>query len=89
MTDRVILSIGTKKGLFVAEASQNRRKFELRGPFSPGVAVYSALIDTRVACSSDCPECGHSGLTLVPFHRAPQSYRAVARCPACFAEIEF
>ncbi len=47
MSDRVILCIGTKKGLFVAEGSKKRRKFELRGPFGSGVAVYSALIDTR------------------------------------------
>jgi photosystem II stability/assembly factor-like uncharacterized protein len=31
----------------VAEASKTRAKFALRGPFSPGVAVYTALIDTR------------------------------------------
>jgi photosystem II stability/assembly factor-like uncharacterized protein len=47
MTERVILCIGTKKGLFVAESARTRRKFSLRGPFSPGVAVYSALIDRR------------------------------------------
>ncbi|PQO39889.1 exo-alpha-sialidase [Bremerella cremea] len=47
MADRVVLCIGTKKGLFVAEASKSRRKFELRGPFGSGVSVYSALIDTR------------------------------------------
>src|SRR5216117_2396160 len=47
MPERVILSIGTKKGLFVAEASKARGKFSLRGPFGSGVAVYSALIDTR------------------------------------------
>jgi hypothetical protein len=47
MSKSVILCIGTKKGLFVAEGSKTRRKFELRGPFGPGVAVYSALIDTR------------------------------------------
>src|SRR6266540_3128464 len=47
MANRVLLSIGTKKGLFVAESSKTRRGFALRGPFSPGVAVYSALIDTR------------------------------------------
>jgi hypothetical protein len=47
MPQRVLLSIGTKKGLFVAEASKHRRKFELRGPFGPGVAVYATLIDTR------------------------------------------
>src|SRR2546427_13289360 len=47
MANRIILCIGTKKGLFVAESSKTRRSFALRGPFSPGVAVYSALIDTR------------------------------------------
>lgn len=47
MSDRLVLCIGTKKGLFVAEANKSRRKFDLRGPFSPGVAVYSALIDSR------------------------------------------
>jgi photosystem II stability/assembly factor-like uncharacterized protein len=47
MPDRVILTIGTKKGLFVAEAAKTRRGFALRGPFGSGVAVYSTLIDTR------------------------------------------
>jgi hypothetical protein len=47
MPDRVVLCIGTKKGLFVAEASKNRRGFDLRGPFGAGVAVYAALVDPR------------------------------------------
>ena len=47
MSDRVILAIGTKKGLFVAEGSKPRRRFTLRGPFGPGVAVYATLIDVR------------------------------------------
>ncbi len=47
MAERVVVCIGTKKGLFVGEASRTRRRFELRGPFGPGVAVYAALIDTR------------------------------------------
>ena len=47
MPDRVVLAIGTKKGLFVAEAAKPRRRFSCAGPFGPGVAVYSALIDTR------------------------------------------
>ena len=47
MADRVILTIGTKKGVFVAEAAKPRRSFTLRGPFGPGVPVYSTLIDTR------------------------------------------
>src|SRR5438552_17624574 len=47
MADRVILCIGTKKGLFVAESPKTRRRFALRGPFGAGVAVYSTLTDTR------------------------------------------
>ena len=47
MAQRVLLCIGTKKGLFVAESATARRRFTLRGPFGPGVVVYAALIDTR------------------------------------------
>ena len=47
MATRVLLCIGTKKGLFVAESPKTRRRFALRGPFGAGVGVYSALIDTR------------------------------------------
>ena len=34
MADRVILTIGTKKGVFVAEAAKPRRSFALGGPSS-------------------------------------------------------
>ncbi len=47
MAKKLVLAIGTKKGLFVAEAAKTRNRFTLRGPFGPGVPVYSALIDTR------------------------------------------
>jgi hypothetical protein len=47
MPERVILTIGTKKGLFVAEAAKTRRSFALRGPFGPGIPVYASFIDTR------------------------------------------
>src|SRR5207302_555662 len=47
MPERVLVCIGTKKGLFVAEAPTTRDRFALRGPFGPGVAVYASLIDTR------------------------------------------
>jgi hypothetical protein len=45
--ERVLLTIGTKKGLFVAEAPKSRGKFAIRGPFGSGVAVYATLTDTR------------------------------------------
>jgi len=47
MAERVVLGIGTKKGFFVAGAAKPRKRFTLRGPFAPGVAVYSTLIDNR------------------------------------------
>ena len=47
MAPRVVLTIGTRKGLFVAESANAARSFTLRGPFAPGVAVYSSLIDAR------------------------------------------
>ena len=49
MAARVILSIETRKGLFVAEAPQSRGKFAIRGPFGPGIPVYSTMLDTRGA----------------------------------------
>src|ERR1700751_6425613 len=47
MADRIILTIGTKKGVFAADGAKRRASFALRGPFGPGVPVYSTLIDTR------------------------------------------
>lgn len=47
MSERVILTVGTKKGLFVAEAAKARGTFALRGPFAEGVGVYATLVDTR------------------------------------------
>jgi hypothetical protein len=47
MAERVVLAIGTKKGVFVAEGAKTRKSFMLRGPSGPGVAVYATLIDTR------------------------------------------
>ncbi len=49
MAKRIVVSIGTKKGLFVAEGASTRKSFKLRGPFGSGVSVYSTLIDTRAA----------------------------------------
>ena len=47
MAETLVLAIGTRKGLFVAHGGKGRKNFTLHGPFGAGVAVYSALIDTR------------------------------------------
>ena len=47
MANRVLMCVGTKKGLFVVESNAQRESFEIRGPFGPGVEVYAALLDRR------------------------------------------
>src|SRR5713101_5647296 len=47
MADRVMLTVGTRKGVFVADAAKSRSSFKLRGPFGLGVPVYTTLIDAR------------------------------------------
>src|SRR5687767_10943378 len=47
MPARIVVAVGTKKGLFVLEVSTAARRLELRGPFSPGLPVNAALIDRR------------------------------------------
>lgn len=47
MGKRVVLLIGTNKGLFQYSASLERKNWELKGPFLPGWEVYSVLGDSR------------------------------------------
>ena len=83
MPDRVILCIGTKKGLFVAEAAKTRRKFSLRGPFGSGVAVYSALIDTRGATRIYASSCNpFFGMKLLRSTDLGKSFKETKSAPA-------
>ncbi len=83
MPDRVILCIGTRKGLFVAESAKARRRFTLRGPFAPGVAVYSALIATgrspRLYASSCNP---FFGMKVLASSDLGHSFKETASAPA-------
>jgi hypothetical protein len=47
MAARIVVAVGTKKGLFVFEGSTTARKLEMRGPFFPGMPMNTALIDRR------------------------------------------
>lgn len=47
MAKGIVLTIGTRKGLFVATSSAARGKFTVSGPLGGGVPVYATLIDTR------------------------------------------
>ena len=83
MTDRILICIGTKKGLFVAEGSKSRRRFELRGPIGQGVAVYSALIDTRATPRIFASSCNpFFGMKVLMSNDLGKKFRETKSAPA-------
>src|SRR5687768_10379475 len=47
MPSKVLVAVGTKKGLFTLSGSTSAKKLELKGPFFSGTGVNAALIDRR------------------------------------------
>ncbi|WP_123042365.1 WD40/YVTN/BNR-like repeat-containing protein [Cohnella candidum] len=47
MAKRMVLLVGTNKGVFMYTADANRKEWSLKGPFLPGWEVYSVLGDSR------------------------------------------
>src|SRR5258706_1406146 len=83
MPERVIVSIGTKKGVFVAQASNTRRSFALRGPFGQGVAVYSTLIDPRGKPSIYASSCNSFfGMKVLRSTDLGKSFKETKSAPA-------
>ncbi len=83
MAERVILSIGTRKGLFVAEASKSRRSFALRGPFGSGVAVYATAMDTRGTPRLYASSCNaFFGMKLLRSNDLGKSFKETKSAPA-------
>jgi photosystem II stability/assembly factor-like uncharacterized protein len=83
MAERVILCIGTRKGLFVAEASKSRGRFALRGPFGEGVPVYSALVDRRGAGRLYASSCSpFFGMKVLRSSDLGKSFKETKSAPA-------
>ncbi len=83
MAERVVLTVGTKKGLFVAESSTSRGKFSLRGPFGSGVSVYSATIDNRSAPRIYASSCNaYFGMKLLVSTDLGNRFKATKSTPA-------
>src|SRR5947209_7111945 len=83
MPQRVVVCIGTKKGLFVAEAAKSRNKFNLRGPFGTGVAVYAALIDTRNSPRIYASSCNaFFGMKVLASNDLGNSFKETKSAPA-------
>jgi hypothetical protein len=47
MSDRVVLCVGTKRGLFLFESDAKRATWKSTGPHLKGWSIYHATIDTR------------------------------------------
>ncbi len=84
MSDRVVLAIGTKKGVFIAEGSKSRKRFTLRGPEGAGVAVYTTLIDTRASTprvyASSCNP--YFGMKILRSNDLGASFKETKSAPA-------
>src|ERR1051325_140511 len=83
MATRVILCIGTKKGLFVAESAKARRRFAMRGPFGEGVAVYAALLETRGTPRIYASSCnGFFGMKVLRSTNLGKTFKETKSAPA-------
>ncbi len=83
MANRVLLDIGTKKGLFVAESAKSRGRFVLRGPFGAGVSVYSTLLDKRGAPKIYASSCNaFFGMKVLRSNDLGKSFKETKSAPA-------
>jgi photosystem II stability/assembly factor-like uncharacterized protein len=83
VANRVLLVIGTKKGVFVAESPAARRRFTRRGPVGPGVPVYSTLIDTRGAPHLFASSCNpFFGMKVLRSTDLGKSFKETTSAPA-------
>ena len=47
MATRVVLLVGTRKGCFILESDEDRRDWNVRGPFCDGWPIYNAVHDAE------------------------------------------
>ncbi len=82
MADKVILCVGTKRGLFLLESGRRRRRWTVKGPLMKGWTIQHAMIDTRgtprlhvaaenVAFAANAFSGPVSGSNLKPAERPP------------------
>jgi photosystem II stability/assembly factor-like uncharacterized protein len=60
----VVVLVGTRKGLFVLESDDGRRRWELAGPLLEGWSVYHALLDGRDGVLHACTNHDVYGATV-------------------------
>ncbi|MCW8131599.1 MAG: exo-alpha-sialidase [Planctomycetota bacterium] len=47
MADRVVVTVGTKRGLFLLESNARRKDWKVEGPYLKGWQIYHAVLDAR------------------------------------------
>jgi photosystem II stability/assembly factor-like uncharacterized protein len=83
MPERLVLAVGTKKGVFVVETNKSRKSFKLRGPFGQGVAVYSTMIDVRGKPTIYASSCNpFFGMKILRSTDLGQSFKETKSAPA-------
>jgi hypothetical protein len=82
MARRVILSVGTKRGVFLLESGPGRKRWKVSGPLLKGWSVPTAVLDTRGAPTL------HAGTSHYAFGPSVQSaplrslkFKAAERMP--------
>ena len=71
-----VVLAGTRKGLFLLESDDSRRRWELRGPLLPGWEVFHAVVDERDGAVYACTNHAVYGATV---HRSDDRGETWAR----------
>lgn len=80
---RLLVLVGTRKGLFVLEADRARRKWRMDGPHFLGQAVHHAVLDPRDGRTLlAAVKAGHLGPTVFRSEDFGRSWEESARPPA-------
>src|SRR4029077_18325205 len=88
MSSRVVVAVGTKKGLFVLEGRPGAKRLDLRGPFFPGMPLNTALIDRRAKTPKviAVPSSPWFGTTIQVSKDLGKKFKATKSAPAFAAD---
>ena len=83
MAKRVIVCVGTKRGLFLLESGGGRRRWKITGPLLKGWAVPYAFIDTRGAARLHAAASSHTfGSTTLSADLKKHRFQPAKHAPA-------
>lgn len=88
MAGRLLVAVGTRKGLFTLEGASAAKKMEVRGPFFPGMGVSAVVIDRRSKAPKvvAAPSSPWFGTTIQVSKDLGKKFKATKSAPAFDAE---